>query len=416
MIAKYEKLLKHAMGLDADTVGPSAIARAIRVRMSACNLNDTQAYWERICASKSELQELVETVVVQETWFFRDREAFATMVRMVHQEFLPDRQRDRLRVLSLPCSTGEEPYSIAMTLLDAGVPEDRFCVDAVDISARAIAQAEGQVYGKNSFRGNDLEFRDRHFTKVPKGYRLASTVRAQVRFEQGNLFDAAFLRGVESYDIIFCRNLLIYFDSVAQDSAVGVLTRLLRAKGLLFVGPSETSLLVKHHFVPVKSPMAFAFRKVVAVGREPKRDIGRPIWNLPSARHATTPIFQSVSLSLPAPSALPKPRSPAETKPTIEEIWRIADCGNLVEAARCCEEYLRNNGQSPEAMYLMGLIRDAAGNQVEAADYYRKTLYLQPNHHEALAHLAFLLEKEGDLVGANILNDRARRLKRTGGA
>jgi chemotaxis protein methyltransferase WspC len=81
-----------------------------------------------------------------------------------------------LRILSLPCSTGEEPYSIAMALLDAGIPGDRFRVDAIDISARALERARAAVYGDNAFRGQPLDFRDRYFTpsarrpyQLPKG-------------------------------------------------------------------------------------------------------------------------------------------------------------------------------------------------------------------------------------------------------
>ena len=162
-----------------------------------------------------------------ETWFFRDREAFAALALTVYEDWLGAHPEDHLRLLSLPSSTGEEPYSMAMALLDAGFPANRFRVDAVDISARALARAGHAVYGKNSFRGNELGFRDRHFEATAHGYRLSDAVRRQVQFQQGNLLAAGFLPGVESYDVIFCRNVLIYFDRAAQDRALTVLVRLL---------------------------------------------------------------------------------------------------------------------------------------------------------------------------------------------
>ncbi|MGT2492949.1 CheR family methyltransferase [Cupriavidus basilensis] len=85
-----------------------------------------------------------------------------------------------------PCSTGEEPYSIVMALLDAGVPEQRFQVDAVDISARSLERARIGQYGSNSFRGSPLDFRDRHFTASAGGYTLKASVRAKVRLLRGN--------------------------------------------------------------------------------------------------------------------------------------------------------------------------------------------------------------------------------------
>jgi chemotaxis protein methyltransferase WspC len=98
----------------------------------------------------------------------------------------------------------------------------------------------------------------------------------------------------------------------------------------------------------------------------------------------------------------------------VAEAMRLADEGHLVEAATCCEDLLRRHGPSASAFHLMGLVRDATGNQIEAAKYYRKALYLDPNHADALAHLALLLETQGDLPGALVLRKRARRLESPG--
>src|SRR6185503_1136786 len=209
--------------------------------------------------SPVELQALIEAVVVPETWFFRDREAFSTLARLVREESLTAPADGVRRILSLPSSTGEEPYSIAMALFDAGVSADRFAIDAIDISAHALAVARRATYGKNSFRGRELGFRARYFAATASGHRLADRVRAQVHFRQGNLLspDAAPTR----YEAIFCRNLLIYFDRATQDRAILALERLLAEGGVVFVAPSETGVLLNAGFVPVKAPFAFAFRK-----------------------------------------------------------------------------------------------------------------------------------------------------------
>ena len=93
---------------------------------------------------------------------------------------------------------------------------------------------------------------------------------------------------------------------------------------------------------------------------------------------------------------------------------RLADQGRLVEAAKACEDHLQKHGPSAQAFHLLGLIRDASGNLSEAADYYRKALYLDQNHHEALVHLALLLEKQGNEAGSQVLRIRARRHELTG--
>jgi len=416
-LADFENLLKQTMGLDVASIGSSAIERAVQKRLLACELQETHAYWERVRASEAELQELIEAVVVPETWFFRDREAFAALALMVYEEWLPTHPEGYLRLLSLPSSTGEEPYSMAIALLDTAFPANRFRIDAVDISARALARAGHAVYGKNSFRGNELGFRDRHFEATAHGYRLSDAVRRQVQFQQGNLLAAGFLPGVESYDVIFCRNVLIYFDRAAQDRALTVLVRLLTPQGVLFVAPSETGLLLSHNLIPAKMPRAFAFHKAGVIAREPKPKAARPV-KRSSAQHQVVPPVLALCPTHAPPaiaSAVTQPHRSidraAEHEVGIDEATRLADRGRFVEATACCEAHLRQHGPSANTFHLMGLVSDATGKQPEASDYYRKALYLDPNHHEALIHLALLMEKKGNTAGAQLLRNRARRLE-----
>ena len=411
MTAEFEDLLKRTMGLDAALIGASVVERAVQQRLTACGLKDPGAYLERVRASAEELQELIEAVIVPETWFFRDREAFAALARLVYEEWLPAHAAGVLCVLSLPCSTGEEPYSAAMALLDAGFPAERFRVDGLDISARALSAARRGAYGRNSFRGGELDFRERHFTPAGAGWQLGEAVRSQVQFQPGNALDACLLPGAEAYDVVFCRNLLIYFDRPTQDRAIATLTRLLAPKGWLFVGPSETGLLLSHAFVSAKVPLAFAFRHAAAAPREPPLN-GRavPGRRAPPPRPAPPirPVpFSSVVVRSTAVVAEP----PAPLKLALDRAMQLADQGHLVEAARECEAHLRAHGPSAPAFYVMGLVRDASGSRAEAADFYRKTLYLEPSHQEALRQLAGLLEGQGDKAGAKVLSDRARRLE-----
>jgi chemotaxis protein methyltransferase WspC len=416
-LAAIEHLLQASMGLSMASIGPAAIARAVQERVLVCDLNDLDAYLEQVRASATELQALIEAVVVPETWFFRDRHAFTALARVAREEWLPTHPDGLLSLLSLPCSTGEEPYSMAMALLDAYVPANRFRVDAVDISARNIAQGARAVYGKNSFRGDELGFRDRHFDLTDEGYRLRETVRQQVRFQQGNLFAVDLLPGVAIYDLIFCRNVLIYFDRPTQDRALAVMNRLLHPKGVLFVAPAETGLPVSHDLVSTNEALAFAFRKTDAVPASPKRKASHPVKAL-APRHPVAkaaPVLQAVRArsATMAVASVPAPPAGRSLDPAADlaEATRLADQGHFVEAATRCDEHLRRCGPSATAFYLMGLVRDATGNHAEANAYYRKALYLDPNHYDTQIHLALLLEKQGDAAGALVLRNRARRLE-----
>ena len=414
--ADFEDLLRTSIGLSAASIGSAAVAGAVQERLSACKLADPDAYWEHVRTSNIELQSLIEAIVVPETWFFRDRESFAALAVLTHEEFPSHLGGGVLALLSLPCSTGEEPYSMAMALLDAGVPASRFRVDAVDISGRALTQAVRAVYGKNSFRGDELSFRDRHFDPTADGYRLNESVRGQVRFQQGNLFSDGLLPGPKRYDVIFCRNVLIYFDREMQDRAILVLARLLTPTGVLFVAPAETGLPSSHGFVSTSLPLAFAFRRTGAVAPPPRlpepdrRPPSRP--GRPTARPAPTRPFARAALPVASPAPAPVENGKAtEVAASVSEAARLADQGHFVEAATCCEAHLRQHGPSAAAYYLMGLVRDATGSQAEAGTYYRKALYLDPTHYDAQIHLAFLIEKQGDAAGARVLRNRARRLE-----
>ncbi|HWX00616.1 CheR family methyltransferase [Collimonas sp.] len=405
-LAKFETMLKRTMGLDIQSIGRPMLERALQERQGSCGVADLDAYWQLLQISEQEQLQLIESVIVPETWFFRNREAFLEMAQLQQRWPRLISASQPLRILSLPCSTGEEPYSIAMALLDAGVPPPHFQIDAIDISPQSLHVARQAVYGKNSFRGDYLSFRDRYFALNEQGYALSETVRQQVRFAQSNLFAADLLAAQAPYDIIFCRNLLIYFDRATQHQAVTILIRRLAPEGLMFVGPAESALMMLHELTPIKAPMAFAFRQGA-----PKQE---------AARTALSPAVAYVPLA-PAPRTTAARGTPARArtatgnsaKPpaqaSLATAQLLADQGKLKEAAAICEQFIRQHGASAAAYYLSGVIHDAADRKQAAADCYRKALYLEPNHADAMTHLAALLQTLGDHAGAKLLQQRARR-------
>ncbi len=418
VVAELARLLKDTIGLDAASIGLTSVERAMKERQGACGLDSPAAYRDRVWTSKMELQALVEAVVVPETWFFRDPgtfEALAALGRaaMVHRQ-LP------MRLLSVPSSTGEEPYAMAMALLDAGVPAEQFHVDALDVSEQALDKARGATYGKNSFRGGARLGREHHFESTPEGERVREQVRRLVRFRAGNVLTPPLVPGTDAFDVIFCRNLLIYFDRSTQDRAISVLGTFLKPRGLLFVGSSEGALALAHGFTSAKLPMAFAFRKPAAGGSAAVA----PAAAHPRVRRPLTAVLVPAHVPAAVMAAMPVPERPAVMAAPpegsigpagLDDARRLADQGRFVEAALLCESHLRAHGASPDAFYLLGLVRDASGQPADAATYYRKTLYLDPKHQEAVTHLALLLEQQGHATEADVLWSRARRLSKAVG-
>ena len=259
-------LLNQHVGFDAQIMGDRKLARAVEQRRVTCGSADLDAYVNVLQTSSQEFNALVEQLVIPETWFFRDRKPFDFLVNFVRSEWLLKPNATRLRVLSVPCSTGEEPYSIAIALLEAGLPAKRFSIDAMDISSLAIDNAQRALYGKNSFRGEDWVERKRYFKPVAEQrsadrYELDPLVRQVVNFRQGNLLHLNATTPLK-YDIIFCRNLLIYLDNSACQKILSTLHLLLSAQGLLFVGASETGKVPSARFSYLRQSFTFAYRKL----------------------------------------------------------------------------------------------------------------------------------------------------------
>ncbi len=467
LVDDFSAVLKRKMGLDSGSIGKAAVERAVRHRMQAVGTHDEQDYLMRVQTSPAEMQQLIEAVIVPETWFFRYPESQAAMAALARERLFTagtstagpggsggatfggdaagvaasGAAARMLRVLSVPCSSGEEPYSIAMALLDAGVPASRFQIDAVDISERMVEFARRACYGRNSFRGDDLSYRDRYFTETADGHQLASQVTARVRFLAGNLFDAQLLQSTVPYDFVFCRNLLIYFDAATQERAVAVLRRFTRRDGILFVGPAETSLMTARRLPAVPMARAFAFRAEPAAAPvetpvpawTPPPPAPRPVVRAHVPGHAPIRELAAVAPGSgwqapmplgPAPVAAPAlAAKPAAKQPfssaaaasdkdqaaSLRGIAALADQGQVQDAMAQCRAHLDQHGASAEALYLLGLLQDAEGDPRQAQAAYRKALYLDPTHREALLHLAALIASDGDQEGARRLQARAAR-------
>ncbi|CAH0187092.1 putative biofilm formation methyltransferase WspC [Pseudomonas koreensis] len=411
---RFFDFLKERIGLDVASVGAAIIERAVRQRTTLSQAAHADEYWQLLQGSRDEQQALIEAVIVPETWFFRYPESFATLGKLARGRLKELNNMRALRILSLPCSTGEEPYSIAMALLDAGLQPHQFKVDGMDISPLSVDKARRAVYGKNSFRGQDLQFRDRHFMPEQDGHRVNEYVREQVRWQVGNVLDPTLLASEPAFDFVFCRNLLIYFDQSTQKQVFEVLKRLTHVDGVLFIGPAEGSLLGRLGMRSIGIPQSFAFSRHSEPHPEP----------LPTPKPVAVPVSQPLRSAPPAPvrnrpfaavTALPVTKKTAnpDAATLLAQIAALANEGKSAEARAACEHYLRSHEPVAQVFYWLGLLSDVAGLSLEAQGFYRKALYLEPQHPEALMHLAALLQAQGDTAGARRLQERAARSGRT---
>jgi chemotaxis protein methyltransferase WspC len=322
-------------------------------------------------------------------------------------------------VLSLPCATGEEPYSAAMTLLDVGLPPARFHLEAVDVSHRAIAAARQATYGVRSVRHVGPDRLERFFEADGDRWRVVDDVRRLVRFARGNLVDPQLMARAEPFDVVFCRNALIYLSGTARRQAVAALSRLVRDDGVLLTGHAESLRLVEPAFASARVPRTFAWvpRQAAPDRLVPER-VAAPA-RVRAAHAVGRPDEPSRTGSGPLPGHAPRghragPATARNAPPVVEgpatllaQATRLADAGQLEEARALTARLVQAwPGEAP-AHYLAGVIASGLGQHADAEAALRRAVYLDPGHGQALLHLAFLRARRGDDAEAARLRRRA---------
>ncbi len=448
-------MLQEVIGLYPSSIGDASIERAIHHRMqavgvTASGIKGEREYLRRIQRDKEEFDELVEEVVVPETWFFRNVFPFEALLSYLsgpEKNGLTDTEAE-LKILSLPCSTGEEPYSIAMVLMEEAASVGKFSIDACDVSQRAIRKARRAIYGQHSFREEYRGLRDKYFQRTRAGYVLDARVKQKVSFSRANIIADKFDHKRAMYDVVFCRNLLIYFDRPTQARVLRKLHRMLKPGGILCVGHAEAAQVTRDCFSPLDFSMAFAFRKIgedagAATDRRPAAG-SLPSQNANTLKDLEDTFHHLVGLvekdqafghRLSRGKALTKTSAPREVEKkttttnkarrkrvrepappgagdALEQVSGYLQLGRLNDAAALCEDYLKNNPQSSDAYYYLGLIGHRKGSQGAAESLLKKALYLDPGHHRALAQLALLAEERGDAAQAEDYRRRQKRAMR----
>jgi chemotaxis protein methyltransferase WspC len=421
-VIRIENLLSREIGLCASSIGSSAIEFAVKTRMRDSGCLDFERYTERVQQSKEELRSLIEHIVVSETWFFRDGDVFRALVEHVNGTWRRAHGRRPLRVLSIPCATGEEAYSIAITLLDAGILPQNFSVQAFDISGQAVEAARRGIYGKNSLRGEPLGDRKRYFDALRGGeLQVGEAARESVRIEKGNLLDPALVPSHSKFDVIFCRNVLIYLDRSARTRALDNLLGWLTSDGILFAGHAEALDGMDRRFQRLEAFSHFAysrrpFEKPSEVALPTERLTAPQRSSQKAAQAQVTPAAGRKTAPQRPPPQRAGARLPEVSLPTqhdtLAEVSRLADRGDLLEAARECERIIQRAGASAPAYCLLGVVKKALGDPETALECFTKALYLDHQHYESLVHVAMLHEQRGDGANAENFRRRAQRQRK----
>ncbi|MFL5403841.1 MAG: CheR family methyltransferase [Gemmatimonadales bacterium] len=260
-------LIQTRFGLSFAGVRREILESRLRPRLRALRLESLREYYLYLRFHpdrEAELTLLACLITNNETYFFRETGQFDILIRHVLPPLKPSLKERPLKILCAGCSSGEEAYSLVIALQNAGVELAGITweIDAHDVDREQIATGRTALYDQSSLRVCDADSRRRYFTPVAGRYQLKARHRRGVRFFETNLVmpNGALSRGV--FDVILCRNMLIYFADPAFDGVISLFDQLLRPGGYLMLGHSESLLDRKTPFVPVLLEGGVVYRKL----------------------------------------------------------------------------------------------------------------------------------------------------------
>jgi chemotaxis protein methyltransferase CheR len=227
-------------------------------------LNSFEEYLSliKVSSNGNELARLFDAITTNETYFFREEQQLNVFTDTLIPKVLSQTKNARLRIWSAACSTGEEPYTLAIMLMEKYSSTRPFEIYATDISEGVLTSAKSAVYNSYSTRNIPEPYLKKYFSNSNNTHKLSSEVKNSVKFMKGNLIDHKTIKSLRGMDIIFCRNVLIYFDGKAKQKAVSNLYDCLNPGGYLVIGSSESLHNVTRAFRPSITKKTIMYQKV----------------------------------------------------------------------------------------------------------------------------------------------------------
>ncbi len=417
------ELIGETLGLRVRIEDLPTLKVHIAERMKNLGLERPDDYSRTLTADAPEgLQEreiLTARLTTGESYFLRDPKQFEVIIRQLLPELLRLRASTRkLRLWSAGCSSGEEPYTLAMLLHEQASELNRWDIEifASDINSRALESAREGRYTEWAFRALDIERKRRYFRQEGHEWIIQPALRERVRFGHVDLVAETLpndATGQDHYDLILCRNVFIYMTPAAISRVAGKLTATLADGGYLITGHGE---LLGHNTHGLHTRV---FADSVVLSKHPPAPE-------PTASQPHKISKSSATVAVPLPQRLRPVSTPALCKrlplttlgpPLSEELlkqaWCEADRGQIDSAKRTCREYISVSPFDPWPYYLQAQLEQMAGNPVKAKTLLMQAIYLAPGLVAAYLELAALLEVEGQPARARQqLTAAVRELRR----
>ncbi len=245
-LTSFINLIKDKCGFLVNSEKESNLVAGIQDRMSKKKFDCHTKYYNYLFQNQKEFQSLIALLTINETYFFREPNHYQLLIEKIVPELLIKRnQGSKINILSAGCSTGEEPYSLVMALMEkyGTRMHDYFTVTGVDIDDVALSKAERGAFSRGSFRSLDNNLKKKYFSKVrDHRYEIMELIKNSVKFQSLNLLGDCYSDSLREMDIIFYRNVSIYFDHETQKNIFKKFFQILNDKGYVFLSSTETCI------------------------------------------------------------------------------------------------------------------------------------------------------------------------------
>jgi chemotaxis protein methyltransferase CheR len=455
-LERFRGLLGIRLGLQFDDSRRDLLADVLRQRLVARGRMGVERYLAGLAAAveREELRTLAAMLTVTETYFFRAPEHFRALAEVAVPERLRATPPARpLRILSAGCASGDEAYSAAMVLRERFPELPRSYILGIDLNPAMLAKATEARYGPWSLREIPEELRERYFAPEGRQFVLDPAIRRMAAFEERNLgVEDGNPWSFEPFDIIFCRNTIMYMVAEASRLAVARITRALAPAGFLFLSHAETLRGLSQDFHLRHTHDTFYYQKRGAGALE-ERAHSRAAVQYP-AEPADLSWVDSIRLASEQIDSLSRdggegsrpasaPKSSAGDRAASGQLGRALDllrqerfrealetvgelpadpdarllraalltnCGEVAAAQAVCEQLLASDDLNASAQYLTALCREHAGDFQGAVEHDRAAIYLDPTFAMPHLHLGLLAKRSGDWAAARSEMERARSL------
>jgi chemotaxis protein methyltransferase CheR len=403
--ALFQELLIDSCGLHFEEERNQSLHLALWERLQQRGYDSYRKYYNLLKfhpEGRLEVRELLDLITVGETYFFRNKAQFNMLMRSVLPEMIKRKSsaRDKsIRIWSAGCSRGDEPYSIAIAIMEVLPPDEEWTISILgtDINRKGLACAREATYGEKDIAHLPKEYLGKYFKVEACTYLLKSEVSRLVRFHYHNLVKDPFVHEwMQKVDLLFCRNVTIYFDHQTTRRVIENLYNCLAPEGYLFLGHTETLWQVTDKFERVEFPQTFVYKKRLSLAPEgavrpfmavPEikiEDLTRSIAPMPpsgSTSGERSPWSFEVEGLTSIRSSSDHPIGPEKNDrlTSLSRATLLANDAKYEEAAEILAQVIKADNLSVEAYYLLGVLLYKSGNLLEAETQFRKVIYVNPD-------------------------------------